>query len=557
VMLNKKRDSLSIHLNIVGFTPVSAGIYIGAEGDNGTLLFDLSDGIFGYTIQKRVNGTMVKNNLANLMTDKLYLVIASADNPNGLIRGQLKLVTDWHYTADLKGSELVPALSTNAYGLGSVGLSLDKKRIDFKVICQNLSGAITQVKLYTGQPGTNGTEVMDLSNSVTGNVVTGSFVPNPDQVSSLLAGELYVVVGTAMYPDGQLRAQLRHQRGFTMETFSDGQQMIPTVVTDAHALGVYRLSPSMDSLFYDIVLDNITTNLDYIHLHIGYPGEEYTGLQIDFTPAISGNRVRGVMKNLSTASLTRIITSNLTLISHTVEFPGGEIRGHLNRFVHEGYTLQLDNVANATSEGYGIGYAAINNNQDRVHFAWLAGNLSSTPTAASFVHVPTNQQGTIVLDLTNNMQISDNSASGAGTWSSADTPPFLLSNAMQFDDRKIHFQLATTNNPTGELSGIMRPGMIFYNSTSSVISPNLTQASVQLSPNPAASFIRISAEQIFTHQALLKVIDGYGKTVQVQQVNTPDGRLDTQLEISSLPQGIYFCLLTDGKHGITQKFVIE
>src|SRR5690349_9586031 len=45
VMLNKKRDSLSVSFSVVGLTPTYAAIFIGAEGENGTLLFDLSDGI--------------------------------------------------------------------------------------------------------------------------------------------------------------------------------------------------------------------------------------------------------------------------------------------------------------------------------------------------------------------------------------------------------------------------------------------------------------------------------------------------------------------------------
>ena len=382
VMLNKKRDSLSVSFSIVGMTPTFAAIFIGAEGENGTMLFDLSDGISGKTILKRLAGNDVKNNLKYLLTDHFYLVVGSAANPGGEIRGQIRLATDLHFVTDLKGSEEVPAVTTNAFGLGSFSLSMDHGQVDFKVIVQGTGGTITGLKLHAGGVGVEGPELLDLTNFVAGKLAVGHFSATPAILIALFSGDIYLNVSTSAFPDGALRSQLRRQTGLTMETFSDAQQMVESINSTAKSVGVYRLSPKMDTLFYDIVTDGIATNIDYMHLHIGYPGQDYGALQVDFTNSISGNRTKGFVKGtgLSTASITKMLTGNLTLLTHTAAYPGGEIRGHLKRFAHEGHTVQL---AAASGSGYGSGWVAINALQDQAYYAWLAGDLTSVYSGAS------------------------------------------------------------------------------------------------------------------------------------------------------------------------------
>jgi hypothetical protein len=336
VMLNKKRDSITIHLNLLDLAPGSAGVYVGLPGANGSLLFDLSDGVFGRTIVKRFGGTLVKNNIAQLMTNGLYIVVGSPGSPNGEIRGQIKLITDDLFKGDLKGSEVVPAQTNAAFGLSSLGLSLDRGAAHLKYIVQQLSGPITHASLHKGAMGATGPELLDLTPQIDGNVLSMQFTPSTELVNALLAGEVYLNLSTSAAPNGELRTQMRHQSGFVMETFSTGAQMTPPVSSEARSLGVFRFSPAMDSLYYDIVLDKVMTNIDYMHLHIGYIGQPYTALQVGLTPSVVGNRVQGVFKGsgLSATTISKLLIGNLTLITHTAAHPDGEIRGHVMRYPH-------------------------------------------------------------------------------------------------------------------------------------------------------------------------------------------------------------------------------
>lgn len=92
--------------------------------------------------------------------------------------------------------------------------------------------------------------------------------------------------------------------------------MVPDVVTTGLGICVIRLSPGLDLLYYDVVVDDINSNIDYAHLHIGDYGLTYGALQVDFSPSISGHRIHGFKTGagLSAATINKLLVSNLTLI---------------------------------------------------------------------------------------------------------------------------------------------------------------------------------------------------------------------------------------------------
>ncbi len=559
IMLHKKRDTLSVNISTLGFVPTTAAIYVGGTGTNGTLLFNLNDAIFGNTVLKKVFGTEVKNNLGKLMSGQLYLVIGSAAHPDGEVRGQVRLVTDQHYNADLKGSEVVPAVTTNAYGLGSFGLSLDQQRFEVKMIAQNLSGSITGAKLHIGNVGATGAMVYDLTSMVTGNVVKDFLVPTADFLTNLANGSIYLNISTAANPNGELRAQLIRSQGFVMESFSTGAQMLPPVATEAAAIGVYRFSPGMDSLYYDIVLDNLVTNVDYMHLHIGYEGQTYSALQVDLTAAIVGRHAKGVLRGstLSAATVSKMLISNLALITHTAAYPDGEIRGHAKRFAHEGYTLQLSGaqqVPSVVSSGYGSGYLSVGSNPDRAYYTWLAGNLGSTPTSATLNNASAGQNGAVSHDMTSQMQVVGNAAWASGTWTTSDVLPFSTANNTLLDQNKLYVNLSTANNPNGELRGQARSGPVFFASTSDnneVFDGQL----VSIAPNPVTATVRVQLGQTSARAFEVRLLDVWGKAVQSHHYESLDGTLDAQLDLGQLPSGSYLLFIFDGKNTLARKLV--
>ncbi len=554
-MLNKKRDSIAINLSIIGATPTSIGIYQGKEGQNGTLLFDLTSAIQGKSLATFLRGTNVTGNLTKLFSEDLYILVATADHPSGLIRSQIKLVTDWHFMTDLKGSEVVPAVTTTAYGLGSFGLSLDKGKLNLKVICQNLSGAMTGAKLHIGAVGNVGAEVVNLSSFIDGNVITASLVPTTALLNSLFAGEIYLNIETAAHPNGELRSQVRLLKGLTFEAQSDGAQMVPPIANEGQSICIMRLSPKLDTLFYDVVLDKIITNIDYSHLHVGDYGDPYGALQVDLSNSIVGHRIKGIKRGseLNSVTINKLLVSNLAVVAHTTAHPDGEIRGQAVRFAHEGYTVDLSGSAQVpfnASSAYGSGIVSINRDGDQVYYDWLAGDLSGVATSAHFHNNVAGQNGPVIYDMSSVMQTSGTSATASGFWKSTDTPPFLPANLLQFDSKNIYLNIHTDAFPGGEIRGQVQKGTVFY--TTSATNDLEEQYNIQISPNPAHSAIQLNLNSQRTGKLSIQIVNTLGQVVYSE--NTTIG-VQSIIDVSGWSNGVYFLNVNDGQGMVSRKIV--
>jgi CHRD domain/Secretion system C-terminal sorting domain len=559
-MLNKKRDSISINISTIGLTPTFVGIYQGKSGENGTLLFDLTSAISGQNIAALLKGTNVANNLATLMTDNLYLVIGTAAHPQGELRGQIELQADWSFASTLTGSEAVPVVTTTAYGLGSFGLTLDKRKLNFKIICQNLSGTITGAKLHIGIQGSVGAVTEDLSTFISGNVIKGSIAPSAITLSSLLAGEIYLNITTDANPSGELRSQLRLQKGLAFEADAEGQQMTPAVATPAQAIGVFRLSPKLDTLYYDIVVDNVSTPIEYAHMHVGNAGLPYGALQLDFTANISGNHIKGFLKGstLNSIAINRLLVRNLTLIVHTAAHPMGEIRGEVVRYAHEGYSVNLTGsqvVPAVATDAYGYGIVSINRTRDLAQYHWVAGNLSGTATSAQLRNNIVGQNGDMIHDLMPSTETAGTTASAAGFWTSTDANPFSLATANLIDANKTYIEIGTTNNPNGEIRGQILRGIRFYNTSATDDLFEGRMIELGVNPNPTQGNIKVQIENIHTDYLQLRVVDIMGKTIYSTVSDQISGTFNADIDLSNLANGIYFLNITDGKSTATRRLI--
>lgn len=560
LMLNPKRDTLSINIGLVGLNATKIAIYQGGEGKNGILLFDLSPFLSGNTLATRIGGAQVKSNLAKILSDGLYLLVSTAANPDGEIRGQIKLEADLHFVTDLSGAQTVPQVSTSAFGLGSFALSGDQSRLDFNIICQEIA-VIKTAKLYAGAAGEIGSEVGDLSNFIAGKVISGNFSTNPAFLASLMAGEIYLNITTADNPDGEIRAQLKRQIGLTFDAFATGAQMVPAINTVAKAVCVIRLSPGLDSLVYDIVVSGLTTQIDYSHLHIGFVGEPYDALQVDFSPSITGSRIRGLKKGtaITTSTITKLLTSNLSLVVHTGAYPGGEVRGQIIRFAREGYTVNMtggQSVPASTSTGFGTGIVSIDRDEKNAHYIWVAGNLSSLPTTAHFHNNSVGQNGAVIYDLAPTMAASANYASGFGYWKSTDADAFTAADALQFSQNKVYLNVHTVDFPDGEIRGQVLRGQIYYPQTTETGDVFVEKGmQIEVSPNPSSSVFLIKMEDVAAEMLDVKLFDLFGKTVFEKNFPRVNSAFSTEIDGTDLAVGIYILTISDGEKLVSQKVV--
>ncbi len=559
-MLNKARNAISVNMSfaMLSGAPVNVSIYDGAEGTNGTLLLDLTANVANNRIATTITGTNVTANLAKYFNNNLYVLIKTANNPMGEIRGQIKLETDLNFVADLNGMETIPMIMVSgAYGLGSFGMSMDQSRLDFKVICQGLTGAITSAKLYAGTEGMVGVEVADLSTFISGNVITGNITPTTSMLNDLLLGDIYLNITTASNPTGELRSQLIGYKGLTFGGIADGGQMVPPVETTGQAVCVIRFSPDFTTMYYDIVVDGIPSSIDYSHLHIanfGYPYDS-SSVQVDFTSSINGNRIKGTKTNVSVVNKDRLLTSKLALLIHTADYPQGEIRAQVVRYAREGFTVNLQGqqvVPAVTSTAYGSGIVSISRDGQNAHYNWIAAGLSNTPTDSHFKNNVVGQNGAVLYHMGSVMNVIGNSATANGFWKSSDTTPFLPVNATQFSADSVYLDVQNDAFPQGEIRGQVVDDYVTYTLASDNYSPNFD---FLVYPNPSSGKITISIPGFENLQAKIEVFDLLGRTTFTDEYSSI-GSTEMQLDLSALSKGNYIVKVSNNDQFTTKKITL-
>ena len=560
-MLNKTRDAIAVNISfaMLSGAPVNVSIYQGAEGTNGILFLDLTPFLTGNKIATTITGTDVTANLAKYFNDDLYVLVTTASHPAGEIRGQIKLETDLNFVSNLNAMETVPmTMSVTAYGLGSFGLSMDHSKLNFKIICQGLSGAITSAKLHAGAIGIVGVEVADLSSFMNGNVITGSIIPTASVLNNLLAGEIYLNITTALNATGELRSQLVNYKGLTFDGILDGSQMVPPVSTPAQGVCVIRFSPDLTTMYYDIVVDGVTSSIDYSHLHIGDFGQPYnnSSYQVDFTSTIFGNRITGTKTNISALNKDRLLKSNLTLLIHTSAYPQGEIRSQVVRYAREGFTVNLEGqqvVPAVSSAAYGSGIVSISRDEENAHYNWVAGNLSAPPSDSYFKNNISGQNGSVIYTMSPAMTVVGNNASANGFWKSTDATPFLALHSDQFSADSVYLDIHNSAFPAGEIRGQVNGGFISY---ATGINDDLSTSDMRIYPNPSTGKIAISLPEPEHSNGKIEIFDLSGRNLfSKEYVHIASS--DLHLDLSALSKGNYILKVLSKDQIITSKIILQ
>lgn len=559
--LNPTRDSIAVNacFNKLSSAITQVAIYRGEAGTNGVMVLDLSAYVGNNVLNTFLTPDFIADNLAYFFDESLYIQVATDLHPDGELRGQILLEAEQHYITDLSSENVVPELFTTAYGLGSFWLSSTNKQFNFTIICQELTGLITSATIHSGASGVNGDVILDLSTFINGNVIKGEITPSAELLNELKSGDVYLSIQTADNPSGELRAQLTRQIGLSFDAFADGIQMVPDVVTAGAGICVIRLSPGLDSLYYDVVVDNINSNIDYAHLHIGDYGLTYGALQVDFSPSISGHRIHGFKTGagLSASTINKLLVSNLTLIVHTVDYPGGEIRGQVVRFARKGYTFNLEGeqvVPPVITNAYGSGILSVDRNEQNAHLMLAGGNLDQMATQVLINYEVAGQNGPMIFDLSAAMEIYATDVTVDTYWDNDFTPAFDANISGSLNNDSVYIDVRNESFTGGEIRGQIQAGFRLYTPTTAIEQFEANSTFV-VAPNPVIN--QFSIQNPFQMEATmeLKITNIAGATIFSQII--PGTQLGQNLIVDAhnFTSGIYIIKISDGSNLYTTKFI--
>lgn len=451
------KQSILVDVAVTDLSGPMTGIHIhdGVAGTTGPVVFDLTPFINGNRVQTTLTGLTAAQR-AKFFDGSYYLNAHTSANPGGEIRAQLAHETDFRYTAYLKGSNEVPAVTTSALGWGSFNLSKAGHELEINVSTDGLSGPITGAHLHMAAAGATGGVVEDLSAFVVGGSIVNAVITNPAYISDLQAGNIYINIHTAANPGGEIRDQLSLQPALHFDASINAAQAGTT--STGFSLGTVNVNYDLNTITVHAIAEGLTGPIQSAHIHEGAPGSAGP-VVYDLGPLLVGNEIIGQLPLIDIASLNKFLSGDYYINIHTAAFPNGEIRGQIYKLSREGYVYDFgaNNVPVSTCTGSGVGMVTIDRNQSNAHYMMVVSDISDPITVAHFHNAPTTGTGPVIFDLTPDFGNFNNKAA-YGYWTDQSSTPFMQpATSVLFRNSEVYTNIHTAACPAGAIRGnIMR-----------------------------------------------------------------------------------------------------
>jgi hypothetical protein len=556
--LSQGMDTLWIMAQVNGLSgPITgAHIHSGVPGQAGGVILDLNQYRKGNKISGFVTGGALNSNLiTEMISGRTYINVHTNANPNGEIRGNIMLESDYALHAEMSGANEVPAVTgSTSHGITVASVSQDKSMIHLHTVFTNLSSSITGAHLHIGKAGTNGVVIVNLMPYLSGNQIHGSFriTQLGSRVDSLLMGDVYINVHTSNNMGGEIRGQLMPSKGLAFMTILNGAAERPPVVSLGFGLSYVEINPAMDTLTVHVVYDSLTSTATDAHFH-NATRDSSGGVEIALKNLMTANAIHGTIVSFDKAVLRKMLAGNIYINIHTSIYTGGEIRGQMLPFARQGFVFDLckgqeTGTVTATS-GSGIGVVSISPMLTDVHYLIAIDSLSGPATTQHFHSGVMGKSGNPIFGLN-----SFSNGVSMGFWS--DTTTLTDSIVRIFQSEGMYVNVHTTANAGGEIRGQIRNGAECERLVG--IEPeNRFYSNIVVYPVPFRNSMTVEIDALKNENVVLKLIDGQGKIVLINNASLHAGKNLIPVSIDAARPGLYMLQLTDRKGKIASQRVIR
>lgn len=541
--LNDTRDTLCVEMTATGLSGAITGIHIheGAMGANGGVVADMMPYLSGNRLKGTITGSTLSSSfIAKMFNGQFYLNVHTAANANGEIRGQILPEEDKAMAVVINGANEVPAVMTNATGLGFFMLQKHQGKLHFNIVAEGLSGAITGAHLHKAVAGANGPVVQDLSTFIMGERIMGSVDPSA-YLSTLTGDSLYINIHTAANPNGEIRGQLMMQPYLHFDAMLDTAQETTPVTGTGMEMGnaVMRLNYTFDTLWYNAQLNGLSGAVTGAHFHLG--GLNTSGGVVVGIPSmdINGNVISGMLTGsaITDSFLRHMLEGNIYLNVHTATNPNGEVRGQVYRTFREGYTFHINGTQQSpmvSSNASGTGMVSVDRGQTNAHYMMVVDGLTGY-AAAHFHNNVAGQNGGVIYDL------SSRYSNGGifGYWLDDEpTTPFSAAISNKFRKDSVYVNYHTMANANGEIRG-NTSRMLCTMIPQSVGSLGDVSVITKLYPNPAYNSATLDISASAKTNTTILLYDVMGRLVWSTEKTLAYGNSRVQIPLDNLTAGMY------------------
>ncbi len=517
----------------------------GFYGQTGPTFTDFLTNVRGNRLYLKT--TMTNAQITDLLQGSVYLNVHTAANPSGEIRGQLNCEKDYSFRSVLTSAQEVPAVSRPVNGVATLVLDRLGKKINYKMVVNNLSGPITAANLHYGTAGQIGDIAFGLS--AINNVLSGSFEATNPFIENLFSGKVYINVRTAANPNGEVRGQINFSdNGLLFDGLIEGAQEVPAVSTAAKGIIHAVLRPTLDTLDYVIQTTGITPSA--AHFHLGNAGKNGDVLVNVFSDLAQLPGLRFGFIEFTPASLRALLKDSLYVNFHTTLNPNGEIRGQLKSVLRTGFVANLcgdQAVPKVSTTASGAAYVSLSRDKTNYILEVVTNGLSSNAIGAEFY---VGAKGVVGNTGTNfGSFLTDNAILLLGS-----TQEASFTDAIVAGNTYLNFSTAT--NFRGEIRGQVGVELVQECLANAVADLNGAPFTVNIAPNPVAERFELTFDSPEPFDAPLVISDLAGRQMSVQNAQILRGLNKLSVNVAGLNSGIYFVQMRKGTRLLfTEKLV--
>jgi len=273
------------------------------------------------------------------------------------------------YGCVLSNLQEVPPNASTALGGGQFVIDTTANTMTYRIVYTGLSAAETAAHIHGyAAPGVNAGVVHPLP---AGPVKTGMWnYPAADE-ASILAGMTYVNIHSAILGGGEIRGQI-----VPFNALLDGAQEVPPVATAGRGFGVFTIDTATNQLNYYVAFAGLSSAETAAHIH----GFALQGTNAGVKQGLPLGNPKVGSWNYAEADEASILAGQCYVNIHTMNFPGGEIRGQVAPLVEPIDSRQ--EVPPTGSSAAGIALIALDVASDRLGYDIRFAGLSSAETAA-------------------------------------------------------------------------------------------------------------------------------------------------------------------------------
>jgi hypothetical protein len=492
--------------------------------------------------------TLTDAQITSILRDSAYLVVKTAANPTGEIRGQLRLEADNLYKTFAQGANEVPSVTTAATALASFVITKNSRlsvsnSIDYKIVANGLSGAITSAQLNYGGGGQNGRLAYELN--VEGNTMVGTLFTNIYILDSIKKGLIYLNIQTVANPTGEIRGQITPiTQSIGFDGLIDGAQEVPSVTSSAKGLLSASIRPTLDTLDYAVQINGLTPTLAHFHnAAAGKTGSVVTNLTSTAFP----NYYEGKL-GLTPALIKALVRDSFYANFHTTANPSGEIRGQVLSVLRTGLVSNLcggQEIPAVVTNASGVGYVSIHRTKIDAFVEVQTNGLSSNANGARIHSGAKGVSGNSLVNLTS--ALFANGLAG------------VLFNSTNIDTilkGTTYFNIYTAANPNGEIRGQIGTDLVQECLANSVLELNGEKFTVKVAPNPVSEDLNLSFESNEQFKAQIVISDLAGRQIASENAFILRGPNFLKVPMSSLHSGVYIVQMRQGNRILfTEKIV--